>query len=207
VSIEVWGDESGNDDFGATGSRYFIVATIVTTDPALASDLIALRRVLTLQGHPLHDGFHATEDLQAVRDQVFALLAQKEIRFDATIYLKSSVYDKVKKNTNNFYKWAWFYHLRYVLPRVVPQDATPFIGMATLGTRKRRTLLAEAIRDFVNQSLPGRRIRPAYWSCASHPCLQAADYYTWAVGKLYEGGEHRPYDAVKHQAGRVYRFV
>jgi len=207
VSIEVWGDEAGNDDFAPTGSKFFIVATIVTSDPALANDLLALRRVLTLQGHPLHDGFHATEDRQAVRDQVFALLAQKAIRFDATIYTKSRVYDSVKKNTDYFYKWAWFYHMRYILPRVVPQDATPFIAMATLGTRKRRALLAEAMRDVVSQCLPGRRITAAYWSSASHPCLQAVDYYTWAVGRLHEGCDPRSYDTVKHQAGRVYKFL
>jgi hypothetical protein len=207
MSVEVWGDEAGNDDFAATGSKFFIVATIVTSDAALANDLLALRRVLTLEGHPLHDGFHATEDRQAVRDQVFALLAQKAIRFDATIYTKSKVYDRVKKNTDYFYKWAWFNHMKYILPRVVPKDATPFIGMATLGTHKRRTLLAESMRDVVTQCLPGRRISPAYWSSASHPCLQAADYYTWAVGRLYEGGDQRAYDSVKHQAGRLYTFV
>jgi hypothetical protein len=160
-----------------------------------------------LQGHPLHEGFHATEDRQAVRDQVYGLLAQKAIRFDATIYTKSKVYDSVKKNPAYFYKWAWYYHLRYILPRIVPKDETPFIGMATLGTHKRRALMAEAIRDVVNQCLPGRKITPAYWSSASHPCLQAADYYTWAVGRLHEGGDPRPFDTVKHQVGRVYRFL
>jgi hypothetical protein len=207
VSIEVWGDEAGNDDFEKTGSKFFIVATIVTSDATLANDLLALRRVLTLQGHPLHEGFHASEDRQEVRNQVFGLLAQKAIRFDATIYTKSNVYENIKKNPAYFYKWAWFYHLRYILPRVVPKDATPFIGMATLGTRKRRALLAEAMRDVVTQCLPGRRIIPAYWSSASHPCLQAADYYTWAVGRLYEGGDPRAYDTVKHQAGRVHTLL
>jgi hypothetical protein len=103
MSIEVWGDEAGNDDFAPTGSKFFIVATIVTSDAALANDMLALRRVLTLQGHPLHDGFHATEDRQVVRDQVYALLAQKAIRFDATIYTKSNVYESVKKNKDYFY--------------------------------------------------------------------------------------------------------
>jgi hypothetical protein len=70
-----------------------------------------------------------------------------------------------------------------------------------------RALLAEAMRDVVTQCLPGRRITPAYWSSPSHPCLQAADYYTWAVGRLHEGGDPRAYDTVKHQAGRVYTFV
>ncbi len=205
--MEIWGDEAGNDDFGPTGSKYFVVATIVTRDAALANDLLALRRVLALQGYELHDGFHATADRQVVRDEVFALLAQRDIRFDATVYTKSNVYERVKKDKDYFYKWAWYFHLRYILPKVVPDDINPFIAMATLGTKKRRMLLAEAIRDVVSQCLPGRRIRPAYWSSASHPCLQAADYYTWAVGRLHELGDPRSYDTVKHQAGRIYKFV
>jgi hypothetical protein len=207
MNMEIWGDEAGNDDFGATGSKYFVVATIVTQDAALSNDLLALRRVLTLQGHELHDGFHATEDLQVVRDQVFGLLAQREIRFDATVYTKSKVYDRIRKDKDYFYKWAWFYHLRHSLPRIVPKDTNPFIAMATLGTKKRRTLLAGAIRDVVDQCLPGRKIRPAYWSSGSHPCLQAADYYTWAVGRLHERGHPLAYDTIKHQAGRIYKFV
>ena len=207
MGLEVWGDESGNEDFGDDGTKYFIVATIVTSDVALADDLLALRRTPSLQGYELHEGFHATEDAQAVRNQVFGLLAQRAIRFDATIYTKARVYERIKQDKDYFYKWAWYYHLRHVLPLVVPRDASPLIVMATQGTKKRRERLAAAVRDVVNQCLLGDSIRTLYWSSASHPCLQVVDYYAWAIGRLREKNDPRAFEAIKHQAGSVYTFI
>jgi hypothetical protein len=166
------------------------------------------RRELAAQGHELHDGFHATEDRQVVRDQVFALLARSSVRADATYYQKANVYDKIKKDPDYFYKWVWFYHLKHVLPRVVPKGDNPFIGIATLGVKKKRKLYAEAVRDVVTQCLPaGARGCCAYWSAASHPALQAADYYTWGVGRWKEGGDPRSYELVRHQIRTLYQFV
>src|SRR5262249_8570656 len=146
--LEIWGDESGNLDFDATtGSKYFVVSTIRVEDPSLTTDLLSLRRDLDRRGYDLPAGFHATEDRQAVRDQVFAILAKAAIRADVTYYTKANVYDRIKANEDYFYKWAWFFHMRYVLPRIVPKKADLFVGIATLGIKKKRQLHAQALRD------------------------------------------------------------
>lgn len=208
--MEIWGDEAGNLDFDATGSTYFVVASIVTPgDGVLANDLLALRRTLATKGFALPDGFHATEDAQAVRDEVIGLLASESIVANATIYRKDQVYARIRARpdfVDYFYKLVWFYHLRYVLPRVVPTGVRPFIVTATMSPKKRRVLQAKAVRDVVDQSLPMARAHCAHWSAPSHPCLQAADYYTWAVGVRYERGETRPFDALNHQFRNVYRL-
>lgn len=206
--MEIWGDESGNLDFDpASGSRYFVVCTVTTEESSLAADLLTLRRELDLQGFELHEGFHATEDRQAVRDAVFDLLSQRAMRVDATYYRKDKVYQRIRDRPDYFYKWAWFYHLRYVLPRIVPAGTSPFISVASLGVKKKRKLYAEALRDVVNQSLGGARVHCAYWSAASHPCLQAADYYTWAVARHIEGGDRRSYDLIQHQVGTLWSLI
>jgi hypothetical protein len=203
--IGIWGDEAGNLDFAATGSKYFIVCSIVTAaGGTIAADLLGLRNGLALDGvELLADGFHATEDAQVVRDQVFALLAGRQVRADASVYRKSRVYDYIRKRTDRedyFYKLAWYLHFRDVLPEVVPSGARPLIVTATLSTRKRRQLHAAAIRDVVQQSV-GAIARPhcAHWSAASHPLLQAADYYTWAVGIRAERDDNRSWEIIKHQ--------
>jgi hypothetical protein len=155
------------------------------------------------------DGFHATEDAQAVRDEVIALLARLDIRADATIYRKDQVLARIRARADfidYFYKFAWFYHMKYVLPRVVPKGVQPFIVTATMSPKKRRALQASAVRDVVTQCIPMARAHSAHWSAASHPCLQAADYYTWAIGVRYERAESRPYDALSHQFGNVHRL-
>jgi hypothetical protein len=209
VLVEIWGDESGNLDFDPhTGSKHFIVATMTTIDTALAGDLLSLRRDLAIRNLDVRpDGFHATEDKQAVRNEVFAVLARREVRVDCTVYTKQRLYPRIQADRDYFYKWAWFYHMRYVLPRVVRQGEVPFIGIATLGEKRKRTAYAAALRSVGEQCLKGMRPHLAYWSAASHPCLQAVDYYCWAVQRLVEGGDNRSYDLIRHQVRSLYSFV
>jgi hypothetical protein len=215
--MEIWGDESGNLDFDPkTGSKFFLVCTITHNDPDLVSELLALRQSLDKGGYPLYEGFHATYDQQAVRNAVFALLATRAIQCDATYYSKASVYQRIQNDEDYFYKWAWFYHLNHVLPRIVPAGVDPLIAIATLGIKKKRQLYADALRAVVRQSLRrravgqlGRVTQPhcAYWSAASHPCLQAADYYTWALARSIEGGDSRSHDLIRHQVQTLYRLI
>ena len=95
TSIAVWGDEAGNLDFTETGSKYFVVCSIVTpAGGTIAAHVLGLRHGLAMEGlELLPEGFHATEDKQAVRDQVFSLRASREIRADAVLYRKDRVYN------------------------------------------------------------------------------------------------------------------
>ncbi|MGH7883632.1 MAG: DUF3800 domain-containing protein [Candidatus Dormibacteraceae bacterium] len=207
-SLQIWGDESGNLDFDPrTGTRYFFVATITVEDLNLTHDLLELRRQLDEEGYDLTNGFHATEDRQAVRDQVFELLRKRSIRVDITYYEKKKVYDRIKEDLDYFYKWAWFSHLKYALPKIVPLDTKPFIGIATLGRGKKRDLHSEALRNVVKQCLCPVSPHCAHWSAASHPCLQAADYYVWAVARWKEREDRRSYDLISHQIETLYQFV
>lgn len=206
----MWADESGNLDFDPrTGTKYFVVSTITVADPTLSASLLNLRRELDRRGFELPDGFHAAEERQAVRDEVVELLTRSSIRADVTYYTKANVYGRIRSDLDYFYKWAWFYHLRYVLPRIVPKDGDLFIGIATLATKKRRRLHAEALQDVVRQCLGSVRPHCAHWSAASHPCLQAADYYAWAVGRWLESGwqDARTLDLLRPQIRTLWCFV
>lgn len=206
--VEVWGDESGNLDFDPkTGSTYFVVSTMTVTDPTLSSALLELRRELDRQGYELPDGFHATEDRQAVRDQVFALLCQfSKIRVDCTYYTKVNAYPRIQQDPDYFYQLAWFCHLRYVLPRILPRDGELFVGIAALATRRKRRLHAEALRRVVRQCAGKLRAHCAHWSACSHPCLQAADYFTWAVSRWLERNDDRSLRLVRQQIRSLYQF-
>lgn len=207
--MDIYGDESGNFDFDPkTGSRHFFVATMATSDTHLAADLLALRRELLIRGFDLrHDGFHATEDRQAVRDEVFAFLAGRQVQVDCTYYLKANVYGRIWQNVDYFYKWAWYNHLRHLLPRLTPPGEAPFIAIATLGNKRKRAAYHDALRDVVQQSSGQVRPTVAHWTAASHPCLQAADYYTWALARSIEGHDRRSHELIQHQVSTLYRYV
>jgi Protein of unknown function (DUF3800) len=206
--LEVWGDESGNLDFDPkTGSKYFVVSTMTVGDPHLTTGLLDLRRELDRRGFELPDGFHATEDKQAVRDEVFKLLTSVAVRADFTYYTKAQVYPRIQSDPDYFYRWSWFYHLRHVLPKIVPKEGELFVGIATLGIKKKRQLHAQALREVVAQCLRSVRPHCAHWSAPSHPCLQAADYYTWAVGRWLESGDDRSLKLIRPQIRTLYRFI
>ena len=72
--VHVFADEAGNFDFsnGPSASKYFILTTLVMKECSLGERLLALRRQLAFEGLEIHqEGFHASEDKQAVRDRVF----------------------------------------------------------------------------------------------------------------------------------------
>ncbi len=114
---------------------------------------------------------------------------------------------RIQADPDYFYRWAWFYHLRHVLPRIVPKEGELFVGIATLGIKKKRQLHAQALREVVAQCLSSVRPHCAHWSAPSHPCLQAADYYTWAVGRWLESGDDRSLDLIRPQIRTLYRFI
>jgi hypothetical protein len=207
VSADIWGDESGNLDFDQrTGSRFFVVSTLAIRDSSAIHSLLNLRRDLDHSGFKLPEGFHASEDRQVVRDNVFQVLTSLDLRADITYYTKANAYPRVKDDPDYFYKFAWYYHLRYVLPRRCPKDGSIFVAIATLGTKRRRELHAQALGDVVKQCLGSVRAHCAHWTAQSHPCLQAADYYCWAVQRWLENGDRRSLDLIQPQIETLHRL-
>lgn len=83
MSVYLFFDESGNLDFSPNGSRYFIFGALTTRTPAAFSrQLSELRYGLLDRGVEL-EAFHAAEDRQAVRDEVFRLITSI-VGFDST---------------------------------------------------------------------------------------------------------------------------
>jgi hypothetical protein len=88
--LYVFADEAGDFAFKRAPniSRYFVVCTVTMTSCDIAHDLLALRRELAWRKMPLGEYFHATTDAQAVRDEVFALISQKDFSVQATVMEK-----------------------------------------------------------------------------------------------------------------------
>ncbi len=195
----VFADESGDFNFtrsrGAT--RYFIFTVVKMADCSVGDALTGLRRDLAWEGIDHAGTFHATEDLQAVRDRVFAVLAAHDFRVDTTIFEKPKTQPHLQAE-EAFYKLAWFLHFKYTARHAVaPADELLVVAAAYGGTKKRRTLFGTAIRDVVMQVAGASEPRTAFWSAASEPCLQAADYCCWAIQRKWERGDDRSYRLIR----------
>ena len=80
------------------------------------------------------------------------------------------------------------------------------MGIATLGTKRKRELQARALKDVVAQCLASTGAHCAHWTAESHPCFQAADYYAWAVQRWLERHDSRSLDLIRHQIATLYRL-
>ncbi len=188
----VFSDEAGNFDFsrGQGASKYFILCTVTVNDCQVGDELLALRRDLGWKGMNLDRVFHATEDPQAVRDEVFSLLSQFDFRVDATILEKSKAREHLRERAA-IYKMAWYLHFKHVAPQVTQPGDRLFVAAASIGTKKARGAMHSAIDDVVHQVAGNRSHRVAFWPAESDPCLQVADYCTWAIQRKWERDDAR----------------
>lgn len=200
--VYIFGDESGNMDFSQKqgASRFFIITTVTVHDCAVGGDLLELKRRLHWEGYEVGDYFHATEDKQSVRDEVFSLLGQHEFRVDATILEKPKAQPHLTQDDVRFYKQAWYLHLKYLVPRVVAADDEVYLVAASLGTKAKKRSAHGALKDVIAQVAHHNRYAVAFWPASTDPCLQAADYCCWAIQKKWERNDDRSHVLI---AGRI----
>lgn len=180
-------DESGDLELSPKGTKHFILASVCTDDCGLGDRLLRLRRDLMLQGADLPNGFHATSDKQRARDAVFQVLLTEDFRVDATIFEKPKAHPSLRDDVVKFYKNAWFFHVKYVVPRVTRAEDQLVVVGASITLNKKKTLAAEAIADVVGTTAGSLPFTTASWTAASDPCLQVADYCSWALFRKWEG--------------------
>lgn len=182
---------------GGGVSRYFMLGTIATEDCGFGHTLTDLRRELCFFGFEGR-AFHATSDRQAVRDRVFPILADSGVRFDVTIFEKRNALPHLQQNPARFYQTAWYQHLKFVAPRVVGRDDELLVVASELQIERKKRQILDAIHDVVRQVGVAARAEAIFVAASSDPCLQAADYLSWAVQRKHESGDDRSYNQIAH---------
>jgi hypothetical protein len=189
----VFADEAGNFDFSVKqgASKYFILATVTMDDCGLGDELLALRRDMAWRSVNADRGIHATEDPQHVRDEVFNLLVQRPFRVDATILEKRKAQPHITAKEAWFYQMAWYLHFKFVAPQIVGAGDRLLVTAASVGVKKKVGIFYNAVGRVVAQVSPTLTYHVAGWPAPTDPCLQVADYCTWAIQRKWEGGDDR----------------
>jgi hypothetical protein len=196
-------------------SRYFILGKLEVDDPmGLGQRLTALRAELLanpyFNGVPSFDpargktavAFHAKDDLPEVRFEVLKLLAGEgnALRFYAVVCDKERVLADVLRR--NVAEPGYRYHHNELYDGLMRSLFGKFhrladrydVCVARRGQSDRNEAIRAAIdhaeRDFVSRFGFGRGGDDAWTMRVSTPksdaCLQAADYFLWAVQRFYE---------------------
>ena len=164
-------------------------------------EILGTSRELAWEG-VLIDQLHATKDRQAVRDRAFDLIANTDLRFDATILDKRKAQDELRSDPLYFYKLAWYLHFKYVAAQIADSNDELLVVASSLQIKKKlkstKAGVHKAVAEVVSQVSPTVTCHCAFSPAASDPCLQVADYLTWAIQRKYERDDTRSYDLVRH---------
>lgn len=201
-ALNIFIDESGNFDFSPNGTRYFLLTAVSTTDcDALYSDYFRLRHRIAATGLGLEE-FHATEDRQAVRNQMFDLLQEHVAHgcftVDAVIAQKNKTHPSIQDDAG-FYARLLRILLRWVFRHRATTEVDKINAWAArIGTRKKRTVFEKAVKSWLANDLNARVPYDVFTlGSASHPMLQVADYCCWALNKKWKDGDTRPYEKIR----------
>ena len=198
--VHTFADEFGNFDFslGSGASRYFGVGTVTFFDDQQArSDLQQLRFDLAWDGIPHPGPFRASEDQQIIRDRVYAVLASHSFRVDATILEKQKSHPQLRSSEQRFYQSAWFFHMKYVAPRIAGVSDELLVIAASIGTKRKRESFQAGVRDVMSEVSPSVTTRTAQWPADADTGLQIADYCCWAIQRKWERNDERSYDLIR----------
>jgi hypothetical protein len=209
---------SGKVIIGSPGcSRFFILGLLQVDDPvALATALRDLHKHLLAdpyfkdvpsmqpRARKTALAFHAKDDPQEVRREVFGLLHDfVGLRYFAVVRDKKRVLDYVRDrnihepdyryNSNELYDFM----VRRLFRDRLHQYAEYEITFAKRGKSDRTEALRAALNTARGRFEARRNISsnaPITITATTPPfsgCLQAADYFNWALQRLFERGEDR----------------
>ena len=191
-------DESGDLNFSARGTKYYIFAAAWTLNPfPIARDLAGLRFDLLKQGHDL-SRFHATEDRQAHRNAVVnVMLKHADWSFAALVVEKSKV-NPALREPSVFYPKFGSMVLQFVFRnRQWTATANRVLAFTDrLPVKKRRKAVAAAFKRSCRRDLRQIPFNLYHHPAESNYWLQVVDYCCWAVQRKWEQQDRRTYDQI-----------
>jgi hypothetical protein len=208
-------DESGNFDFSPSGSRFWSLTALCTLSPVDGRDtLIDFLYELAAAGGG-QECFHATEDLQSVRDGVF----ERINRLAGTFEIHSVIAEKRKANPS-IYKYVerrrgmlhtvtrgdGLYEivcrtlLKYIFRRPTLkylQAKRIVVVLSSIFDKSRHKALQTVLSNYLRTHTRVPFYIYFHSTKADLNC-QVADYCGWAIAIKWERNERRSYELIKH---------
>lgn len=182
--LYVFLDEAGNFDFSPGGTKYFVLSAISKVRPFRAyQELTELKYNLVESGKDI-EYFHASEDAQSVRNEVFAIIQRNlgGVRLDSLVVEKRKVGPAMRPE-EQFYPRMLGYLLRYILNGYeLDQYREVIVFTDQIPVKKKRGAIEKAAKVTLAEMLPRTaRYRVLHHDSKSNLDLQIVDYCNWAV--------------------------
>lgn len=194
-------DESGNFDFSARGSRYFLLTSVSMKRPFWAARTMDDYKHNCLEYGLNLEYFHCYRDGREVRRRVFELIASflDGMCIDCLVIEKART-DPVLREDRRFYPELLSHLLKLVLPTELETDGVEKVIVITdtIPVNKKRKAAEKAVRTALHSVLPpGMKYHILHHQSRSHYGLQVADYCCWAIFRKWQTGESAWYDHIK----------
>jgi hypothetical protein len=198
-------DEAGNLDFSPNGSRFFVLGSITKERPFHAyKELTELKYNLVEQGTAL-EYFHASEDAQAIRNQVFDIIEKNlgGVWIDAIVVEKQKV-ELALRPVEHFYPRVLATLLREILgqyPLAEFKEVVVFTD--SLPVLRKRGAVEKGVKLTLAAKLPANvRYRVLHHASKSNMDLQIADYCTWSIYRKWTTQDARAFERVRSSVRR-----
>lgn len=208
-TLFIFVDESGNFDFSPNGTKYFVLSAITTLNPLGKERLEEIKYEFMKHGLNI-EYFHASEDKQRVRDNVFEFIKSlSDIEIDSVVVQKNkthpSLYEdnkgrRIKHKGDKLYEKVLCTLLQYIFNRYKLKEEIKqvIVILSSIFTRNKEELIFKTIKIYLKQHFH----KPFYiyfHDSKSDKNSQISDYCCWTIYRKCEDGETRPYEMIKQK--------
>ena len=193
-------DESGNFDFGASGTRYLVLTSIGMCRPFPAWGQLDDYKYRCIENGTDIEYFHCYDDRKNVRHAVFDVIAAHldNMRIHCVVIEKAKN-PPTMRETKRLYLWMLGYLLKAALSEELNTGAKEVIVITdTIPVNKKRKAVEKSIQRALAEKQPPKvTYRILHHQSRSHYGLQVADYCCWAIFRKWERKDSTWYDRIK----------
>jgi len=204
-------DESGNFDFSPTGTKYFVLTAVSTLHPLNDREKLFKFKYQSLIDGIDQESFHATEDKQVIRDQVFKIIRNlDDFIVDSVVAQKNKAHLSLYRETyfkqnkvihrvtgTEFYRIVCQTLLQYIFKRFEPTDVSQIIIILdSLFTNNKKQIVLKTLKTYLKDHF-NKPFNIYFHQAKADINCQIADYCGWAIYVKEERNETRPIVFVK----------
>jgi len=201
--LYIYIDESGNFDFSPNGTKYYTFTAVMTRTPCecaheitqLKHDILMGEQLPTLGTDYLEKQFckrfHATEDMQAVRDLFFAIIQQMNGICANSIILQKNKMNPSLRDPTKFYPKFLGSLLDYIFQVYTYSKLCIFVDGVVVNNHKDQFI--KTIKTEINNRNPKTNYRIFFPPSESNCMLQVCDYINWAIYRKWDKLDIRSY--------------
>ncbi|MDD5312207.1 MAG: DUF3800 domain-containing protein [Dehalococcoidia bacterium] len=198
--LYVFIDVSGNYDFSPSGTKYLVLTSVMCEDVCPGVIDLHARRHWLIDGGFEVEYFHAAEDRQEVRNQVFDIISKfTHMRMDSVVFEKAkspvslhSIELAYPVMISSLFKDAL-----NGIPGLKGHDRVfVFMDREFAHARDRESLI-KGVKKYLSQHFSRTPYQVLMHSSMSHPYLQIVDYCSWAIYRKWENSDKRSYTRIR----------